>query len=146
MTQKKLKRKLVFLHIFSFLASVLPLGVVVAMHYKEWFTTPAETVKLGIGVIIAIVFIAIKVLGKLKMPRRIVTFGIVFAMAYLLEALLADLLMLSGAAFLGELADLILFQSAIKRTREQIGAEKCADATSAQIKTILEEYVGSGRT
>ena len=112
-TVAKLKVKLVFLQIFSFLFSITPLAVAVFINRAKYFSTPEESVKLGIGAVIAAVFILMKVLAKIKIPRRIVTYGIVFAMAYFLESILADLLLLSGMAFLGEFVDLIFFQKSI---------------------------------
>ena len=143
---RKLKRRLVFLHILSFVASVAPVAIAVIMNADEWFSTPREAVKIGIGVIIGAVLIIMKVLGKIKMPRRLVTFGLVFAMVYLLSSILPDMLLLSGMAFLGEALDLLCFQRAIHSTREKIGIKKTADATAKQIEDILDKYVGSGRT
>ena len=146
MSAKKLKIKLFILQICSFLFSIAPLAIAVMMKRDKYFSTPEESVKLGIGVIIAIVFICLKALGKLKMPKRIVTYGIVFAMAYLLKSILADLLLLSGMAFLGEGLDLLFFQTAIKKTKEMILAEKTADATTEQVEKLFEKYIGNGRT
>ena len=145
-TVAKLKVKLVFLQIFSFLFSITPLAVAVFINRAKYFSTPEESVKLGIGAVIAAVFILMKVLAKIKIPRRIVTYGIVFAMAYFLESILADLLLLSGMAFLGEFVDLIFFQKSINRTREAISNEKIADVTAVQVENVLNKFVGSGRT
>ncbi len=142
----KLRVKLVFLQIFSFIFSITPLAIAIVVNRDKYFSTPEESVKLGIGVIIAIVFIVIKALGKLKIPPRIVTFGAVFAMSYLLKSVLADLMLLSGLAFLGEALDLLFFQAAIRRTRERITAENTADATAGQVEKLFERYIGSGRT
>ena len=146
MKSKKLKVRLVFLQIFSFIVCIAPLAIAVVMNRNEWFSTPEESVKIGIGAIIGIVLICLKVLAKIKMPRRIVTYGIVFAMTYLLGSILADLLLLSGMAFLGEALDLIFFQRAIKKTKESITAEKTADATAEQVEKMFERYIGNGRT
>lgn len=143
---RKLKRRLVFLHILSFIASVAPVAIAIGVNANEWFSTPRETVKIGIGAIIGAVLIILKVLGRIKMPRRLVIFGIVFAMIYLLSSILPDMLLISGMAFLGEALDALLFQRAIRNTREKIGIKKTADATAKQIEDILDKYVGSGRT
>ena len=143
---RKLKRRLVVLHVMSFIASVAPVAAVVAANADKWFSTPREAVKIGIGAIIGAVLIIMKVLGKIKMPRRLVTFGLVFTMIYLLGSILPDMLLLSGMAFLGEALDFLFFQRAIRSTREMIGIKKTADATTKQIEDILDKYVGSGRT
>lgn len=146
MKTKKLKVRLVFLQIFSFIVCIAPLAIAVVMNKGKWFSTPEESVKIGIGAIIGIVLICLKVLAKIKMPKRIVTYGIVFAMTYLLGSILSDLLLLSGMAFLGEALDLIFFQRAIKKTKESILAEKTADATAEQVEKMFERYIGNGRT
>lgn len=142
MKTKQLRRKLFFLQLFSFLVSVLPLAITVGANCDEWFTTPEETVKIAVGAIIAIVFLCVKTVGKLKVPRRIITFGLVLVISYLLESILADLVLLSGMAFIGELFDAVFFQRAIKRTRESIVIEKTADTTSAQIEELFKKYAG----
>ena len=80
-----LKLRLFFLHIFSFLVSVAPITVSVVVNWNKYTTKPSDTVKLCIGGVIALVFVVLKVVGHLKMPRRVVTFGIVFLMSYLLK-------------------------------------------------------------
>lgn len=142
----KLKIKLVFLQIFSFIFSIAPLAIAIIVNRDRYFGTPEESVKLGIGLIIGIVFICLKVLAKIKIPSRLVTYGIVFAMVYLLQSILTDLLLLSGMAFLGEILDFLFFQRAIRRTRERISAETTADATAVQVEKLFDKYVGSGRT
>ncbi len=145
-TVRKLKVKLFILRVLSFIVCIAPIAVVVFINRKEWFGTPQESVKIGIGAIIGIVLVALKVLAKIKMPARIVTYGIVFAMTYLLGSILEDLLLLSGMAFFGEVLDCLFFQRAIKNTQEQMHIEKTANATSRQVEEIMEKFVGSGRT
>lgn len=87
-------------------------------------------------------FLFMKVVGKLKMPRRIVLYGIVFTMAYLLQAILSDLVLLSGMALVGEFLDSICFQNAIKNTKEKIYVGKTADATTAQVEEVIKKYIG----
>lgn len=142
----KLKIKLVFLQIFSFIFSIAPLAIAIIVNRDRYFGTPEESVKLGIGLIIGIAFICLKVLAKIKIPSRLVTYGIVFAMVYLMQSILTDLLLLSGMAFLGEMLDFLFFQRAIRRTRERISAETTADATAVQVEKLFDKYVGSGRT
>ncbi len=138
----KIKLKLFVLYIFSFVFSVAPLIITFAVNRDKYITTPADTFKLCIGGAIAIGIIAVKVLGKLKIPGGITLYGIIFVLSYLLEAILADLLLLSGMALLGEIADCVLFRPLIRRTREKITITKTADLTSEKVKAVLEEYIG----
>ncbi len=92
-----------------------------------------------------VIFIGLKVLGKLKMPREIVTLTILFIMAYLLKALLNDLVLLLGMALIGAVLDSMFFQKAIKRTRENILIAKTADVTTAQVEEVMKKYLGGSK-
>lgn len=137
-----LKLRLVFLYIGSFVVSIAPLVFCFAWNWGDYTKTPGDTVKLSLGGIILFTLVFMKVIGKLKMPRRIVSFGIVFVMAYLLQAVLKDLLLLSGMALLGEFIDYVFFQKAIKRTKENILVGKTADVTTAQVEEVIKKYIG----
>lgn len=137
-----LKLRLVFLYIGSFIVSIAPLVFCFVWNWGDYTKTPGDTVKLSLGGIILFTLVFMKVIGKLKMPRRIVSFGIVFVMAYLLQAVLKDLLLLSGMALLGEFIDYVFFQKAIKRTKENILVGKTADVTTAQVEEVIKKYIG----
>lgn len=137
-----LKLRLVFLYIGSFIVSIAPLVFCFAWNWDDYTKTPGDTVKLSLGGIILFTLVFMKVIGKLKMPRRIVSFGIVFVMAYLLQAVLKDLLLLSGMALLGEFIDYVFFQKAIKRAKENILVGKTADVTTAQVEEVIKKYIG----
>lgn len=139
---KKLKRNLVFLYIGSFLVSIAPLLAVLITRWNVYTKTPGDTVKLCIGGVICLFFIFLKVIGKLKMPSRIVLFGVVFALVYLLKAILDDLLLLSGMALAGELLDMLFFQMAIRRTKERILIDKTSTATSEKVEEVIKKYIG----
>ena len=140
-----LKLRLALLYIGSFVVSVAPLLVCFIINWDKYAETPADTVKLCIGGVIALVFIFLKVIGKLKMPRRIVLFGVVFVMAYLLQPIIKDLMLLSGMALAGEFLDFVCFQRAIRITKENILIGKTADATTTQVEQVIKKYLGSGR-
>lgn len=142
MKKPRYKLRLFFLYVFSFLASVLPVGVALILNFPKYTVTVQETVKLSAGLVIIVAIVIIKLLGKLKMPRRITLFAIVFVLSYLMSSLLTDLMLLSGLALLGEFVDFIFFQHAIKATRENILVGKTSDATAAQVEEVIKKYVG----
>ncbi len=139
-TNKKLKVRLVFLYIGSFLISIAPLVVVLALNWGDYTKPPGDTVKLCFGGVFALFLICLKVIGKLKMPRRIIFFGVVFLLAYLLQAVLADIILLSGMALAGELIDLLCFQKPIKTTKENIVIEKTSDATATKVEEVMKKF------
>lgn len=147
MSRKKpnLKLRLFLLHMGSFVISIAPLAACFCFKWDEYTGTPGDTVKLCLGGVMVVIFMACKALGKLQVPRRIVAAGAVFVMAYLLQAVLRDLLLLSGMYLAGEFMDLIFFQGAIRRTKEDILVGKTADATTAQIEKVFQKYVDNGR-
>ena len=67
---------------------------------------------------------------------------VVFLLTYLLEAILADLILLSGMALLGEVMDMIFIRPFVRRAREEITIKKTADATAEQVKAVLDDYLG----
>lgn len=139
----KLRTKLIFLQIGSFLVSVAPLLVVIILKWNSYTSEPSDSIKLGVGCMIGLVFVLLKAVGKLKMPSRIVSFGIVFIMSYLLKAILDDLILLSGMALAGEVLDMIIFQPFIKKIKEKIQIGKQANATTAQMEEVFKQYLGS---
>lgn len=145
MNVKKMKSRLALLRIGSFIVSIAPLVIVLIINWGKYTKTPGETVKLCIGGIMVAFFIFLKVIGKLKMPRRIVLFGVVFIMAYLLQAIMNDMLLLSGMALLGEFMDMVCFQGFIKKLEENILIGKTANATTDQVEKVIQKYIGNGR-
>lgn len=145
MNVKKMKSRLVLLQIGSFIVSIAPLVIVLIINWGKYTKTPGETVKLCIGGIMVAFFIFLKVIGKLKMPRRIVLFGVVFIMAYLLQAIMNDMILLSGMALLGEFIDMVCFQGFIKKLKENILIGKTANATTDQVEKVIQKYIGNGR-
>ncbi len=137
-----MKKKLIVMQMFSFIVSILPIIITVIVNKNVYVKSVSDAVKLSIAGIICMIFIFLKVVGKLKIPKRIVTYGIVFIMAYLLDSLMGDILLLSGMAFIGELADAMLFAIPIKRLKEKILIEKTADATSDKVEELLKKYIG----
>lgn len=145
MNVKKMKSRLILLQIGSFIVSIAPLVIVLIINWGKYTKTPGETVKLCIGGIMVAFFIFLKVIGKLKMPRRIVLFGVVFIMAYLLQAIMNDMLLLSGMALLGEFIDMVCFQGFMKKLEENILVGKTANATTDQVEKVIQKYIGNGR-
>lgn len=137
-----MKGKLTFLYIGSFLVSISPLIILLALKWGEYTKTPGDTVKLCIGGILVIFFVFLKVIGKLRINRRIVLFGVIFIMSYLLQAVLRDLVLLSGMALAGEVLDCILFQRAIRKTKESILIDKTSDATAGKVEEAIKKYIG----
>lgn len=141
-----MKIKLILLQMFSFVASIAPLAVTVVVRWGEYVKSPSDSVRLGIGCIFVVLFVILKVLGKLRMPKRIAFFAIVLMMSYLLKPIIDDLILLSAMALAGEFIDAVFFQRKIESIRENIRVGKISDATAKQVETIISKYMSdSGR-
>ena len=142
MTIRRLKWRRFWLVVFSFLASIIPLGLVVWMHRDEYIATVGQAVKLSIGGIIVAILLLLKIIGKLKKPRLVTTLAMIFILSWLLAVVLQDLMLLSGAALIGEVVDEIFFRRSIKRLDERIHMEKSADVTVQKMEQMMQKYVG----
>lgn len=141
-TRSHTKFKLALLYVCSFLASTLPILIVIVSKWDCYTKAPSDTIKITIGGLMGLFFLFLKAIGKLKLPSRIILFTIIFVMSYLLKTLLDDIILLSGMALLGEIIDYFIFQRMIKITKENITVQKQADATSAQVEEILKKHLG----
>ena len=137
------KTKLVWLTIFSFIATVTPLIITVACNWSHYTKTTLDTVRFSIGGIIVLFILLLKVLGKLKWPeRKVVSYGIWFGLCVLLYSVIQDCILLVGMAWLGEIIDYLFFQHPIKKLREEIQIDKTADATTAKVEEVIKKYLG----
>lgn len=139
---KKTKVKLFFLTLLSCLVSAAPLCTVLVLKRGEYFKTVQDAFKLSVGGGILAVCLVIKLVGRFKMPRGIAGSGIIFVLAWLLEAVLADLMLLSGMYLIGEMLDFALFSWQIKRLRENMVTEKNAKATATEVEAVMSKYFG----
>lgn len=141
-----LKARLVLLQIGSFIVSVAPLLIYIFLNWSNYAKTPGDTIKISVGLVIAIILFLLKVIGKLKMPKRVVTYAVICVLSYFLYPLIQDIVWLSGLCLIGEVLDLVFFQRPIKKTKEDILVNKTADATTNQVKdevkNLLDEYIG----
>ena len=134
------KAKYFFLCMFGFLSSTVPLAALLGMKWDEYTAEPGSGIKLCFGAVMIAVLLALKVLGKLKLPSRFTTMVISLILVYLLEALLADLTLILPVATVGEAVDAFIFAPFAKRCKERIGRMKQADATADRVEELLKQY------
>lgn len=131
--------KIILLYILSFIVSVLPVLIYFFINFSRYTKTVPETIKLCFGGALMLIFVFLKVIGKLKMPSRSALFAIIFMLSYLLQAILDDLLIFSFLALLGEILDMIV-SVPIKRIKEKMGIDKVASATAEKIDDVMQKY------
>ena len=132
--------KIPILYLLSFVLSVLPVAIYFFANMERYFVTVPDRVRLSVGLVCLCVIVFLKVMGKLRMPSRAVLFGLVCVLCYLLERVLADLLMFSFLALVGEVLDMIC-QGIIKREKEKKFAQKTAERTAVEIERVLNGRV-----
>lgn len=146
---KTTKSNVLWLKILSFFLSITPILLIVAFNWNEYTVTVVETLKLSVGIIIAIIFMLMKCIGRLKLPeKRVFTYFVVFIMVFLLESILNDLLLFSGGALIGELLAMPV-EWKIKSMQITLHIDKTADATvkalDSKIENIVQKYTSKGR-
>lgn len=133
------KTKLNLLKTGGVISSLAPLGITIGISIPEYIQkNNGSVLSLTIGGIIAIILIAISVLGRLKLPGRIWFFALLFLMVCLLEPVLADLKLLSGMALAGEGINTAIFNPQVKKLTEQNSMEKQAK--------IIDKYFKNNST
>ena len=137
----KQKFKIIGLYVLSFLCSVLPVTIYFAINHAKYISTVPAKIKLGIGAVVLIVIVALKLAGKLKINSRIIVFGIVFALSYLLDSILNDLIIFSGLALLGEALDMIV-SIFIKREKRKIAVNETAQANADAMEKVITKVSG----
>jgi hypothetical protein len=143
MEARKLKRRIVLLQIFSFIASIAPLAVAAAMNWNDYIKEPSDAVKLSLGGIIVAVLFLLKAIGKLKMPKkRVIAYLLALVVCYLLSVILDDIVFLLGMATLGEVIDLVFFQRPIRKMKEALQLEKTGEVVGDKLENILQKYLG----
>lgn len=138
---RKDKTKLFFLYAGGFLSSTLPLLALLLIKWEEYTAIPGGAVRLCFGGGMIVALIALKVLGKIKLPSRITVMAVLLVLAYLLQALLSDLTLILLVALIGDVIDTFLFAPFAKRVCERIAIAKQADATADRVEELLKQYV-----
>lgn len=149
MKMAKLKMKLFLLEIAGFLVSIAPLIITLIINWEKYTShSTKEALKLGVGAVLIGVLCACAVIGKLKMPGRLVTDLILLGAIYLLEPVLQDVFLILCMDLIGSFMDTVIFSKLIKNVREAIANDKTADATVEKLMERLQNegvIGGSGR-
>ena len=147
MAEKRKKKpnyrlRLILLRIGSFIVSALPLVILFVVRFDTYTATPAQTVKLCFGGVLALTLILLNVLKRLKFPNGFVLCVTMLILVYFLKDVLVDILLILLMETIGQLIDFLVFSFAIKKTEEERTAQKTADKTTEEIKEVLDGYFG----
>lgn len=136
--------KLAILCALSYAVSVFPLLVTFFANWEKYTVSYAATLRLTAGGVIALALLLGRTLGK-SLPKGIGGTLVLFLLAFLLEAIISDLVLLLGMFLLGECMDAMFFRRKIKQLREHIVIVKTADATAERVEAVIRRYSGGGR-
>ena len=142
MTRGKLLFRYVLCCIASFAVLVAPLTSVLIAKRAIYFTTIADVWKISIGGMICAMLLMLLILGKLRVPGGIIALSVVCLLAWLLDAILDDLLLLSFCALLGKVVDWIFFVPRIRRLRKLLDMNEQADIGAKAVEGVLKKYIG----
>lgn len=127
----------------GYLTSVAPLGIFLGINWEKYAPTTTESVKLGAGLTLILVFAFIMTLNKMKVPKITIVFGVMFAISFLIQSIMQDFTWISGLAFAGTLGEDTIFKPLIEnmeaRLTLEINDKARADIEKQKEKTRTKE-------
>ena len=130
-----MKKKLFFLYLGSFLVSVLPLVVFIAVRWNTYVrNVPAGAFRLTVGGVIACAILLLRIMGKLKIPSAFTTSLFLSAFCWAIQPLLNDLAVIFTLWAVGEALDMIFFRTAIRKTRKDKETTDTAQKLAEELK------------
>ncbi len=131
--------KLKATQLLGFIMSILPLGVYVGINFEQYAPSSTETVKLGIGgAVVGFIFL-MKALKKMNLPRGLFGWVLALAIAWLLQAILTDIVNLLMMAVAGEVGDELFIQPQVNRMMK---AKDTNELASAIVKAQSNSSIG----
>jgi hypothetical protein len=132
--------KLLSLYFLGFALSIAPILTYFLLNYDKYVKSTYDGVRLASGGIILACVLLLKVIGKLKMPCAISTLAMIFILSYLLNSIIADLMIFSFLALLGEALDMLV-QVLVRRERARLINSKIATETAKEVSKIVNTRV-----
>lgn len=141
-TVESYRREIILWQVIGYAVCVLPLLITVYVKRGE-LISGGSGIRVSAGLLIVLVVALLAVLGKMKMPGRVVSVGAAFAVSWLLESLLDNLVLLLGVLFAGILVDALVCETRVrklKRTVERM--ENREDMTAATASALAQAMNG----
>lgn len=110
----KAKKKAIIFKILAFVLLLAPLASLIVVKRDTYFAVKGESVKLSLGLIIALIFALMCLLGKVKNLNGIIILAILEVICFLLQSLMNDILIIIPCAIVGEMFYMI-FNSFYKK-------------------------------
>jgi hypothetical protein len=143
----KTKFKIIGLQILGLSFTVAPILTIIAVNWEKYTTViPGqvipETIKLTAGAIVGVTLAILASIGKLKLSGGWIFLGIMFALTWALQAIIADLVLFLGVAFAGSTVDYIFIKGAVANLKETKVMTKQADINADSLARALAKELG----
>lgn len=126
--KKRYRLRLAVLYALSFLVSVAPIMTLLVVNSDRYIRCLGDAVKITFGGIVIFVILAVKTVGKLRLPGRLMTSTVLLLLCWLFSTVIPDLMLILTVWWGSEAADFVIFTPLIKRTKENILIQRTANA------------------
>ena len=139
---KNLKNKVRIFKLLQIILSVLPLIALIIVNWNVYTKTTGSSISLGFGMLLAIVFAILKLLGRLpKNVKGVIKSAIVCGLCWALKVLIVDLPIISTAWLIGSLLAEIL-TPVIKKAEKDANVTEQASATAEEVAKQIKDIIG----
>lgn len=141
-TVESYRKQILLWQVIGFAVCVLPLLITVYVKRGE-LIAGGSGIRVSAGLLIVLVVALLAVLGKMKMPGRVVSVGAAFAVSWLLESLLDNLVLLLGVLFAGILVDALVCETRVRKLQRTVERmENREDMTAATASALAQSMNG----
>lgn len=141
-TVESYRREIILWQVIGYAVCVLPLLITVYVKRGE-LIDGGSGIRVSAGLLIVLVVALLAVLGKMKMPGRVVSVGAAFAVSWLLESLLDNLVLLLGVLFAGILVDALVCETRVRKLQRTVERmENREDMTAATASALAQAMNG----
>lgn len=141
-TVESYRREIILWQVIGYAVCVLPLLITVYVKRGE-LIAGGSGIRVSAGLLIVLVVALLAVLGKMKMPGRVVSVGAAFAVSWLLESLLDNLVLLLGVLFAGILVDALVCETRVRKLQRTVERmENREDMTAATASALAQAMNG----
>ena len=141
-TVESYRKQILLWQVIGYAVCVLPLLITVYVKRGE-LIAGGSGVRVSAGLLIVLVVALLAVLGKMKMPGRVVSVGAAFAVSWLLESLLDNLVLLLGVLFAGILVDALVCETRVRKLQRTVERmENREDMTAATASALAQAMNG----
>lgn len=123
----------------SVLTVITPLLVTLGINFNEYFIARGAGVQVGFGGALAILLVILLAKDKLTVFKGVWGYLVVFLLAVFLKPIIDDIVLLTGMALTGKVADSIFIQIPLRRVRGARGRTEQTDNNNSDFIKMIDE-------